>query len=349
MPGVIHQQQVVFHRLAQRREQLALAHPGHLRQQPVRHHPPRHRGGPQQPLRGRADRIHAAQQHIPQRRRQVTRVPAIPDHPGDLLDQVGIPAGPVEHLIRHGRGRFAVEDRRELGRDLAAAESAQLDVVHRPDPLPAGQQRAQRMPPVKLIGTVGDHQQHRHRPQRPDQERGQIQRGRVGPVQILDDEHHRPDRAQPPEQAQHQLQQLPRLQALARRRGSGPGPELGKQPGQPWPSRAQQLAQFAGRRHAGQRPQRIHQRGQRQPFRAQLDALAGQHAEPRRRPQRRQLTDQTGLADPGLPADQRHRGLTALRPPHRRGQQLQLIPAADEDRAHHADTHSQNTATGSAT
>ncbi len=54
--------------------------------------------------------------------------------------------------------------------------------------------------------------------QRPDQERGQIQGGLVGPVQVLDDEHHRPGRAQPPEQAQHQLQQLPGLEALAERR-----------------------------------------------------------------------------------------------------------------------------------
>lgn len=42
-------------------------------------------------------------------------------------------------------------------------------------------------------------------------------------------------------------------------------------------------------------------------FRAQFDALAGQHAEPRRRPQPREFSYQAGLANPGLPADQRDR------------------------------------------
>jgi hypothetical protein len=59
-------EQVVLHGLAQRGEQLVLAQPRDLGEQPVRHGPARHRGGAQQLLRVEGERVHPAEQHVRQ-------------------------------------------------------------------------------------------------------------------------------------------------------------------------------------------------------------------------------------------------------------------------------------------
>ncbi len=267
------------------------------------------------------------------------------DHPGQLLDQVGVAAGPVEDDVHGVRRRVAAEDGRELGGDLTAVEPAQLDPLDRPVPLPAGEQRPQRMPPVQLVGPVGGHQQHPGLTQRPGQERDQVQRGLIGPVQVLDQEQHRLGRAQPVKQAEHHLQQLRLLHVLAVRRRAGAGAQVGQQPGQPGPGRAEQLGPGFRGRATGQRAQRVHQRGQRQAFRAEFDALAGEHPEPGPGGPRRQFAHQAGLAHPGFPADQRDGGLPGAHPVQQRGECGHLLASADENRAHHADRHGQNGAT----
>ena len=74
----------------------------------------------------------------------------------------------------------------------------------------------------------------------------------------------------------------------------------------------------------GQRAQRVDQRRQRQALGAQLHALPGEHQEPRAGRPLGQLPDQPGLADPGLAADDRERGLLRPGPVHQRAQRRQL-------------------------
>jgi hypothetical protein len=143
-------------------------------------------------------------------------------------------------------------------------------------------------------------------------------------VQVLDDEHHRPGLAQPLEQAEHQLEQLPGLQFL---RGHGRGRERGgarrelrQQPAQSLPGRPEQFLQLSGRSPAGERAQRPYERRQRQALRAQFDALTRQNAESGRRRPARQLSDQPGLADPGLAADQDDGRVAILGAPQRHAQ-----------------------------
>ena len=219
MPVRSDHEQVVLHRLAQRGVQLVLAESRDLGEQPVRHRPARHRGGAQQLLRVGGERVHPAEQHVRQRRRQVRRVATGLDRAGQLLDQVGVAAGAVEDGVGDGwPGRLA-EDRVQLGGHLIPVEPPQVDPVDRPVALPAGQQRAQRVPPVQFVGPVGDHDQDPGVAQRPDQERGQVEGGPVGPVHVLDREQHGRDAAQPAERAEHELEQLRLLHVLAGRAG----------------------------------------------------------------------------------------------------------------------------------
>jgi len=176
------------------------------------------------------------------------------------------------------------------------------------------------MAAASVVGAVGEREQDGHRAQRPDQERGQVQGGLVGPVQVLDDEHHRPGLAQPLEQAEHQLEQLSGLQFLRRRGRGSARRELRKQPAQSLPGRPEQFLQPSGRSPARERAQRPDERRQRQALRAQFDALTRQNAESGRRRPARQLSDQPGLADPGLAADQDDGRIAILGAPQRHAQ-----------------------------
>ena len=54
-----------------------------------------------------------------------------------------------------------------------------------------GQERSQRMSAVQLVGAVGGHEHQRLGPQVAHEEREQVARGAVGPVQVFQDEHQR--------------------------------------------------------------------------------------------------------------------------------------------------------------
>ncbi len=344
--GRVDHQQVVLHGLPQRGEELGPGDPGDLGEQPVWHRPARDRRGAQQPLRVRAQRVHPAEQHVPQRWRQARRVAAGPHYPGELLDQVGVAAGPAEHHVRDARRGVRAEDRPKLGGDLFAAEPAQPDVADRPVALPGGQQRAQRVVTVQFVRPVGDHQQHAAGGQRPDQERGQVQGRPVGPVHVLDRKQDRPDRAQPAEHAEDELEKLCLLRGLAgRSRRLGFRSELGQQPGQGGRGRAEDPAELVRRHRAGERAQHVHQRGERQALGPRLDALPGQHAEPRVLRPRGQFPQQPGLADTRLAPEEHEPGLSGQRPVQRRGQDRQLLAAPDQYRTDHVPAHGQKAVT----
>jgi hypothetical protein len=145
----------------------------------------------------RAERVDPAQQHARQGRRKVGRVAAAAHQAGQLLHQVRVAAGPVEDEIDEPGGGIGAEDRAELGGDLPRLEPAQLHVLHGPEPVPAGDQRTQRVAPVQLVGPVGGQQHDPDPAQRPDQEGNQLPGGLVGPVQVLQHQQQRPAVAEP--------------------------------------------------------------------------------------------------------------------------------------------------------
>jgi hypothetical protein len=250
----------------------------------------------------------------------------------------------VDPLGQLGRRRRPL-DPGQLGRHLVAPEPVQLQPLDPAAPVQLGQERPQRVAAVQLVGPVGHDQQQPPVPQIPVKEGQQVPGGAVRPVQVLDDQHGRPLGPQPLQQHQQQLEQPPlvrpqpeptRAQPGTSRSGAGSpaGVQLGEETGQldPCPAR-DQLGQLGLVQVAQERPQGLDQGGERHPLAAQLDAAADQHGRPGLPGRGDQLTDQTGLADPGLAAEQHRRRGPGGGPVRGRGQPGQLLGPADEGRA----------------
>jgi len=71
------------------------------------------------------------------------------------------------------------------------------------------------------------------------------------PVQILEDQHQGPPRAEPAQQAENQLEKLGHLDPVRGRLGCSARVEFGQQPPEAAPGRAEHLGQLARRRRAG--------------------------------------------------------------------------------------------------
>jgi hypothetical protein len=336
--GGVDDQQMMLDGLAQGGTQVRLGHAGHRREQPVIDARPGRRGGLQYALRRLRHGLGAGQQHVAQRRGQVTRVGAAVHRGDDLLDQEGVALRPLEHHCRERRRRMGVADGVQLRHDLVAGEAAELDALDGAHPLPGGQQRPQFMAAVQLVRPVRQQQKDAELTQGPDEEHHDVAGGPVGPVEVLDDQQQRLPRGQPGDQPEDVFQQ-PRRRALG---GGHPGDrrvELGQQPGELPPGRAEQPIELGGRGGPGQCPEHVHQRREGEAFAAELRAAAAEYAHSRRGGRPGQLPHQAGLADAGLAAEQCHRGSAADGLIEQGAQPRELVAAADEDGANDVTAH----------
>jgi hypothetical protein len=153
------------------------------------------------------------------------------------------------------------------------------------------------------------------------------------------------ERAQPTEQPGDQFRDAHRRGRVRAGHPASGGDEIGQQPGQAVPGRADHFRQVSGGHDAGQGSQRADDRRERQPLGPEFDAVPGQHDEPCADGPGLELLRQPGLADPRLAADDGEHGVSPPRPFHRVGQFCQFPVAADEDRADDPATHRQNAAT----
>ncbi len=252
----------------------------------------------------------AREQHVVQRRRQRIRVGAAEHRARDLLDQERVAVGALEHELHQvGLGRRA-DDALELRGDLVLREPLELQPAHAARPVPAADQAAQRVRAVQLVGAVREHEQDLRVVQAAHEQRDQLERRAVGPVQVLEHDHERPVAPGARDGAEHELEQLRGLGPLARQRRVI-GIELGHEPRQLRPRVAEQRVELRRRDLMRERPQRLGQRGQRHRVAAELDAAAGDHASARRHRRAGRLFDEPGLADARLAADD-HDGRVAL-------------------------------------
>src|ERR1700748_2666820 len=95
------------------------------------------------------------------------------------------------------------QDRLELARRLLAGEAWKLEPPDRPHPLPPRPERPQRMGPVNLVRAEGEDQQDAHPSQAADQERDEVERRAIGPLEVLNREHQGPVCCQPLDEAEH--------------------------------------------------------------------------------------------------------------------------------------------------
>ncbi len=263
--------------------------------------------------------------------------------PDDLLDQERVALGPIEHEVDDVRLGPLTEDRSQLRGDLVAAEAAQLDPAHRPDPVPAGDHAPQRMRAVQLVRAIGQHEIHARVAQAAHEQRDEVERRAIGPVEVLEDEHERPVGAEADDRAEDQLEQLRGLdRPVVERRAAV---ELGDEPPELGAGRAEQALERRVVLLERQRAQRLDERRERHAL-AELDAAADEH--PRavlgRAPPR--LLEQPRLAHAGLAADQDDGRLPRGGVGGRLGEHGQLGDAADEERADQARAHRRDPATG---
>jgi hypothetical protein len=318
----------------QRPDQL-LVDAGHGRQQPMRHPPAGNRNHLEHLLGPFGQRLDPAADQVAQGGRQLTRAGLYRCQ--QLLGEEGIALGPGEDGIDQLGGWRRPEDADQLRPRLGLIQPGEFEVLDRVAPVQLGQIGAEPLL-ARLIIAEGDHQQHPLPAQVPDQERQQVAGGTVGPVQILHHQHQRSLLAQAPQQPEQQLEQAG-LRGLTRRATAIRLAQRGQQAGHLRPGGADQLADRTHADIAEQGPQRLHNRGVRQGTIADRHTAASQHPHPLGGAAARQLGDQTRLADTGFAPHQDDGRVGICGPPPGRLQELQLLHAADEDRARHATAH----------
>jgi hypothetical protein len=126
---------------------------------------------------------------------------------------------------------------------LGPGEWGQLQPLHSGQPDQLGQQRPQWVPPVQLVGPVADRERHPGPAQGAGQEGDQVTGGAVGPVEVLQHQHHRGPLGQAHQHGPHRVEHLELVEVVA----CGPAHEPGRvDPGQEPPQARR------GRRRPGQ-------------------------------------------------------------------------------------------------
>ncbi len=165
-------------------------------------------GGTDDLLGALVEAIEAGEQQLVENRRHVP----VAGHGGQLLGEERIAVGPFEHGAHQPIRRLRAEDAAQLLGDVAGTERRQAQVVDTVGPLELGEQPTHRIATLEIVGAVRRHQQHAWKLRAAGEDREQVAGRSVGPVDVLDDEHHRPLAGQP---AQCRRQRLRRPSAVA--------------------------------------------------------------------------------------------------------------------------------------
>ncbi len=303
-------QQLMFDDLGERRVEARLVEARDRREQAVGHRSPRRRRDSEQPEPRFGQPLGPGEQDVAQGDRELLRAGARLYRGEDLLDQESVALGALIQRLEHRAWGRAAHDRLQLAGRLLPGEARKLQPPHRPYPLPCRDQGPERMRPVYLVRTEREHEQHAHAAQAPHEQRDEVQRGAIRPLQVLDHEHQRPVGGQALDHPEHQLEQA-RAARLAGRAGRAGRlwVELGEQASQVRPRRTEEAVELAGVHHAHERAQRVDQRAERHPLASELDAAADQHPRSALAGPLGRLLDEPRLADAGLAADQHHRRL----------------------------------------
>ncbi len=167
--------------------------------------------------------------------------------------------------------------------ELGAVERAQVEPVHPPATIELGQERAQRMPAVELVGAVGGDDHDPLGAQVAHQEREEIAGRAIRPVQILEHEQQRAVSRRAPQEAERKLEQATlRRGADRRRRPGGRLDEVRKQPGEFQSAGRQQIRAARGVESARVVAQRLDERPEREPAVLDVDAATDQRGRPGR-------------------------------------------------------------------
>ena len=189
---------------------------------------------------------------------------------------------------------------------------------------------------MELVGAIGRDQDDALAPETASDEREQVPRRAVRPVDVLDDEDHRLALAETVEQDEEAIEQAG-LGPFGRRLGGGlsaTAGQLGDEPAELARRRVDQAVEDGRVRQPEEASKRLGDRRERQAFlRTQADAPAIEDEAAPGPGALGELTDEPALADPGLPADEHDGGRAAGGPFERRLERGHLGHPADQDRA----------------
>lgn len=207
--------------------------------------------------------------------------------------------GPSVEQLQQGLRRLAGQFARNQGGHLVRRQGAEPDID---DAVRPAQRRPEPADGIQRLPAVGDHEQAAVVAEAQRQIGEQVQRGRVGPMDVVDEQRDRPFRGRPPDQGVHRVEQPAAFGA--RLAGGCAGlarqPEPTEQPGQ--------VGQPGGEvalSASDQRAQRLHQRREAH-VRLEAGAGAAQRAEAGRLGLAEGLAGQAGLADARFTGDGQH-------------------------------------------
>ncbi len=314
---------------AQGLDEIVLAEPGDGGEQPVLDGGAALGDDPDDPLGALRQVLDPDQEQVAQGVGE-TGAAALVGGDGELLDEEGVAVGAFEDVVDAVRFGFAGEDAGDLPVHLLAAEAAQFDAVDGAQPVEFGEEGAQRVAAVDVVGAVGGEDDQAAGAQGAEQIGEQMAGGGVGPVQVLQDEDDGVLGGDPFQQAGGELEEAGHALLVAAGLAGGGDGELGQQPGQ-----FLLLPVGGGRELVGQFPAQLAQGrgegGEGQAVGADLHASAEGDDPAPVADGGGELLHEAGLAHPGLAADQQRLRFTGAGPDERVDQGGEFGGAADED------------------
>jgi hypothetical protein len=189
-----------------------------------------------------------------------------------------------------------------VARTIARVERLEGDRLDQAHLLPAADQRPKRVAAGEVLGPAGADQEEADRPFHPRQVVEELAGGRVGPLEVLDDEHDRRPSGELAEEREHRVEKaeaaLGGVAGVDRRRLGGDArqqaSELVAEGAELAPGRVRHGEVVADRLHEGEEAGR----------QLTLGAGAGQDLGAARFGLGDQLGHQPALADPGVPGDE---------------------------------------------
>jgi hypothetical protein len=297
-PRLVGDEDAVLDGRAQRLAHVALGQRRRGAQQRVADVAPRGRRQPQHALRRAIEPRHPLQQHDTQAVRQLAALVARRGQ--ELLGVERIAFGAGEDLVGQ-RPRRCAGARSEQRRQLLALERPQLDQERRARALDAVGEPAHALRRRGLVLAVGGHQQHAPIVEVVREVDDEVERRRVGPVQVLEHQQHRRVRRAVREEGKRVLED--------KQLGAG---------------------RFAFAAPISKRAQRLDERLVWQLGADEIEAAPEERLEALGTSACRELRRQSGLADARLAGDERRRPVPAARRVQRLLEPAELVHASDE-------------------
>ena len=147
------------------------------------------------------------EQDLPQRRREpqsgLARLPCSEQ----LLGEERVAIGAIEDVGDQTRPGLRAEDGGDQRAEPRLVEPGELDAFHASATLELGEPRQQRMTSVELVGPVRADHDDGHLRERANEEGDRLARGRIRPVQVLEDQQDRRSCRESRQQPEEALEQ----------------------------------------------------------------------------------------------------------------------------------------------